>query len=239
MDEAFIRTQMLLKEEGIERLKKAVVAVFGIGGVGGYAVEALARAGVGEIHLFDHDTVSVSNRNRQIIATVQSVGRKKVEVMRERVLSINPNARVVARDMFFMPENADEVDFSLFDYVIDAVDTVTAKLTIVSRCKEQGVSVISAMGTGNKLDPTAFEVADISKTSVCPLARVMRRELKARGISSLRVVYSKEIPLSPESAEEDTERRKTPGSVSFVPPVAGLLIASEVIKALAGYGKTT
>ncbi len=234
MKECFERSAMLLGEEAINGLAGKRVAVFGVGGVGGYAAEALARTGVGAFDLIDRDTVSVSNINRQIIATWDSVGRNKTEVMKERILSINPQAQVQVHHCFFLPENADEFRFEVYDYVVDAVDTVTAKLEIIERAKKAGVPVISAMGAGNKLDPTQFVVTDISKTSVCPLAKVMRRELKKRGIADVKVVYSKEeakTPLFNPPAEEET-RKKAPGSVAFVPSVAGLIVASEVIKDL-------
>ena len=242
MTEQLSRTAKLIGKENIERLASARVAVFGVGGVGGFTVEALARSGIGHIELIDHDTVALSNLNRQIIATRDTIGRDKVEVMKERILSINPDAEVVVHKCFFLPENKDEFDFSKFTYVVDAVDTVTAKIAIIEEAKKAGVPVISSMGTGNKLDPTKFEVADISKTSVCPLAKVMRRELKKRGISHVKVVYSKEEAITPteenvaalgsEQNNEDTEGRKkiAPGSISFVPSVAGLIIAGEVIK---------
>ncbi len=242
MTEQLSRTAKLIGKENIERLASARVAVFGVGGVGGFTVEALARSGIGHIELIDHDTVALSNLNRQIIATCDTIGRDKVEVMKERILSINPDAEVIVHKCFFLPENKDEFDFSKFTYVVDAVDTVTAKLTIIEEAKKAGVPVISSMGTGNKLDPTKFEVADISKTSVCPLAKVMRRELKKRSISHVKVVYSKEEAITPteenvaalesEQNNEDTEGRKkiAPGSISFVPSVAGLIIAGEVIK---------
>ena len=242
MTEQLSRTAKLIGKENIERLASARVAVFGVGGVGGFTVEALARSGIGHIELIDHDTVALSNLNRQIIATRDTIGRDKVEVMKERILSINPDAEVVVHKCFFLPENKDEFDFSKFTYVVDAVDTVTAKIAIIEEAKNAGVPVISSMGTGNKLDPTKFEVEDISKTSVCPLAKVMRRELKKRGISHVKVVYSKEEAITPteenvaalgsEQNNEVTEGRKkiAPGSISFVPSVAGLIIAGEVIK---------
>lgn len=242
MTEQLSRTAKLIGKENIERLASARVAVFGVGGVGGFTVEALARSGIGHIELIDHDTVALSNLNRQIIATRDTIGRDKVEVMKERILSINPDAEVVVHKCFFLPENKDEFDFSKFTYVVDTVDTVTAKIAIIEEAKKAGVPVISSMGTGNKLDPTKFEVEDISKTSVCPLAKVMRRELKKRGISHVKVVYSKEEAITPteekvallgsEQNNEVTEGRKkiAPGSISFVPSVAGLIIAGEVIK---------
>lgn len=242
MTEQFSRTGKLIGQENIERLASSRVAVFGVGGVGGYAVEALARSGVGHIELIDHDTVALSNLNRQIIATHDTIGRDKVDVTKERILSINPDAEVVVHKCFFLPENKDDFDFSRYTYIVDAVDTVTAKLTIIEEAKKAGVQVISSMGTGNKLDPTKFEVADISKTSVCPLAKVMRRELKKRGIHHVKVVYSREeaikpvndeaVDLTEKQEENETMGRKkiAPGSISFVPSVAGLIIAGEVIK---------
>ena len=242
MSEQLSRTERLIGQENIEKLASARVAVFGIGGVGGFTVEALVRSGIGHIELIDHDTVAESNLNRQIIATQDTIGRDKVDVMKERILSINPDAEVIMHKCFFLPENKDDFDFSKYTYVVDAVDTVTAKIAIIEEAKKTGVPVISSMGTGNKLDPTKFEVADISKTSVCPLAKVMRRELKKRGISHVKVVYSKEKAITPltedvtpqcsEQNGEDAMGRKkiAPGSVSFVPSVAGLIIAGEVIK---------
>lgn len=236
MQEQFTRTALLLGEEGIHKLNRSRVAVFGIGGVGGYTVEALARSGVGHFLLVDNDKVALSNLNRQIIATLDTVGKYKTRVMKERILSINPEAEVETRECFFLPENAEEFDFSSFDYVVDAVDTVAAKLELVVRAQKAGVPVISSMGAGNKLDPTRFEVADIYQTSVCPLARVMRRELKARGVKGLKVVYSREEPRTPVKSplEEDkaSARRSIPGSIAFVPSVAGLIAAGEVIKDL-------
>lgn len=236
MQEQFTRTALLLGEEGIHKLNRSRVAIFGIGGVGGYTVEALARSGVGHFLLVDNDKVALSNLNRQIIATLDTVGRYKTQVMKERILSINLEAEVETRECFFLPENAEEFDFSSFDYVVDAVDTVAAKLELVVRAKKAGVPVISSMGAGNKLDPTRFEVADIYQTSVCPLARVMRRELKNRGVKELKVVYSREEPCTPAKSplEEDkaSVRRSIPGSTAFVPSVAGLIAAGEVIKDL-------
>ena len=247
--EQFSRTEMLIGAEALECLHRARVAVFGIGGVGGYVVEALARSGIGAFDLIDNDVVTESNINRQIIANHETIGRYKVDVMKERILSINPQARVQVYPCFFLPENAAEFDFSQYTYVVDAVDTVTAKLEIIMRARAAGVPVISSMGTGNKLDPTKFVVTDIHKTSVCPLAKVMRRELKKRGVESLKVVYSTEEAMKPlvidgsKSAADTTHcaaepmqngaaatRRSTPGSVSFVPSVAGLIVAGEVIK---------
>lgn len=235
----FSRSELLLGTDGVEKLKHSRVAVFGIGGVGGYVVEALARAGVGELDLIDNDTISLSNINRQIIATHKTIGKPKTDVMKERVLDINLNAKVNTYQVFYNGETADSFDFSEYDYVVDAIDTVTGKLLIIENAEKSGVQVISSMGTGNKLDPTRFEVTDIYKTSVCPLARVMRRELKARGIKKLKVVYSKEEPVSLKiSAESEVEKKGSgtaPGSVSFVPSVAGFIIAGEVIKDLIGY----
>ena len=227
-EEQFSRTELLLGSEAMEILKKSRVAVFGIGGVGGYVVEALARSGVGTLILTDKDRVCLSNLNRQIIATHQTIGRYKTEVMRERILDINPEATVVTHECFYLPETKDEFDFPSYSYVVDAVDTVTAKLSLVEEAGKAGVPVISSMGAGNKLKPFLFETADIYETSVCPLARVMRRELRKRGIERLKVVYSKEIRLKP------LEETGAPGSTAFVPSVAGLLIAAEVIRDLTG-----
>lgn len=237
MKEQFARTGLLLGEEAMEKLEKSRVAVFGIGGVGGHVVEALARSGVGAIDLIDNDTVSVTNLNRQLLATWDTVGRDKVTVMKERVLSINPDCKVTCHQCFYLPETAEQFNFYAYDYVVDAVDTVTAKISLVMECQEKDVPIISSMGAGNKLDPTAFEVADIYKTSVCPLAKVMRRELKKRGVKKLKVVYSKEEALKPSEEvgakfPEPVAKRVLPGSVAFVPSVAGLIIASEVIKDL-------
>lgn len=234
IQERFFRTAMLLGEGAMEKLSCAHVAVFGLGGVGGHLTEALARSGIGKLTIFDHDTVSESNINRQAAALTSTVGRCKADVLRERCLDINPDMEVIAHRVFYLPENADHYDFSAFDYVADAVDTVTAKLLIIERAKASGVPVISCMGAGNKLDPTAFRVADISETSVCPLARVMRRELKKRGIENVRVVYSTEPALAPEYGNADKFRRQTPGSCAFVPSVAGLIMAGEIVRALAG-----
>lgn len=227
--EEFSRTAMVYGEEAIEKLQKAHVAVFGVGGVGGFACEALARAGVGKIDLFDKDTVSLSNINRQIIALHSTVGMAKVDIMKERIKDINPDCKVNVYNVFYLPENADEYDLSKYDYIIDAVDTVSAKLEIVTRSRYSGVPVISAMGAGNKTDPTMFRVADIYSTSVCPLARVMRRELKKRGIDGLKVVYSTEEPTKCSNQDKNGEK-PVPGSLSFVPSVMGLIIAGEVIK---------
>ena len=220
----FSRTEALLGEEAMEKLKKARVAVFGIGGVGGHVVEALVRSGVGAVDIVDSDKVCLSNLNRQIIATESSIGKYKVDVMKERILDINPEAVVNVHKCFYLPETKDEFDFSQYSYVVDAVDTVTAKIQLVMEAAEAGVPIISSMGAGNKLDTTAFQVADIYKTSVCPLAKVMRRELKKRGIKKLKVVYSREQPVV---------KNAVPASVAFVPSVVGLIIAGEVIKDLA------
>lgn len=252
MLDQFSRSQLLLGGDAMEKIKNASVAVFGIGGVGSYAVEALARGGVGSLALFDDDRVCLTNLNRQIHATRKTIGTPKVEAMRDRILEINPDCKVEPHQCFYTPENAGEFDLSRYGYVIDAVDTVTAKLELIVRAKRAGVPVISCMGAGNKLDPTRFEVADIYETSVCPLARVMRRELRARGIESLKVVYSKEPPLQPiddceiscrnhcvcppGTRRKCTERRAIPGSVPFVPPVAGMILAGEVLKDIAGIG---
>lgn len=245
MDGRFSRTERLLGRDNIEKLSNARVAVFGVGGVGGYVAEALARSGIGHFVLIDDDSVALSNLNRQIIALESTIGRNKVDVMKETILEINPVAVVDAKKCFFLPENASEFDFKSYSYVVDAVDTVTAKLSIIEEAKKAGVPVISSMGTGNKLDPTRLEVADIYETSICPLARVMRRECKKRGIESLKVVYSKEETIrasygSPsndeqkELSEHDKKRRSIPGSTAFVPPAAGLIIASCVVKDIIG-----
>ena len=225
MENQFTRTEMMLGREAVSRLSSARVAVFGVGGVGGFTVEALARAGVGELHLFDSDSVSITNINRQIIALHSTVGRPKVEVMRERILDINPAARVEVFPIFYGEDTADEIDLAQYDYVVDAIDSVRSKILLITRAKSAGVPIISSMGAGNKLDPTGFEVADIYKTSVCPLARAIRSELKRRGVDSLKVVYSKEPPV--------LVGERTPGSISFVPSVVGLILAGEVIKDIA------
>lgn len=227
----FSRTALLIGEEGVEKLKKTRVAVFGIGGVGGYVVEALVRSGVGALDLIDKDTVSESNINRQIIALHSTVGRLKTEVAAERARDINPNVTVRTHNVFYLPETADSFDFSQYDYVVDAIDTVSGKLALIEQAKKANIPVISSMGAGNKLDATAFEVADIAKTSVCPLARVMRRELKKRGIEHVKVVYSKEEPLASSVTDEESGKA-VPGSIAFVPSVVGLILAGEVIKDL-------
>lgn len=247
MSDQFIRTRLLVGDEPLERLKNAKVAVFGVGGVGGYAVEALARSGVGTLHLYDDDTVSESNLNRQIAALWSTVGQPKAEVMARRVQDIAPDCQVEVFRMFYLPQNADEVDLSRYDYVIDCIDTVAAKLELVSRCTALQVKIISAMGTGNKFDPTAFRIDDISKTQGCPLARIMRKELRRRGIGRLKVVWSTELPTAPlrpadlEVPEtQDTRpgsaaRRDTPGSMPYVPAAAGLVLASAVVRELGGF----
>ena len=268
MQDQFSRTALMLGQESIEKMKSCRIAIFGIGGVGGHCAEALCRSGIGTIDLFDGDMVDITNINRQLIATHKTVGRDKVSIMRERMLEINPEVTVKARKLFFLPKTADEVDLSVYDYIIDAVDTITAKLELVCRATALGVPIISSMGAANKLDPTAFEVADIYKTSVCPIARIMRSELRKRGVDALKVVYSKEPPVQPaeysaknqtenqteNSAENQTSNhyqllipnsefripnsqriRQVPASNAFVPPVAGLIMAAEVVKDLTGY----
>lgn len=227
----FSRSSLLLGNDSIEQLSQKRVAVFGVGGVGGYTTEALARTGIAQFDLFDPDTVNITNINRQIIALTSTVGRLKVDVMKERILDINPDARVQTYPVFYMPECADDYPLDGYDYVIDAIDTVTAKLELIVRCNALHIPVISCMGAGNKLNPMGFEVTDITKTSVCPLAKVMRRELKLRGITHHKVVYSKEPPISVPFIPSEG-RRATPGSIAFVPSAAGLLLASEVIKDL-------
>ncbi len=250
----FSRTQLLFGAEGMERLYQARVAVFGIGGVGGYTVEALARSGIGTLDLIDDDRVCLTNLNRQIFATRKTVGNYKVDVARERILEINPNAVVHTYKTFYAPQTAEQFDFSQYDYVVDAIDTVTGKLGLVEQAQKAGVPIISSMGAGNKMDPAAFEVADIYETSVCPLARIMRRELKKRGVKKLKVVYSKEPAMTPiddmtiscrthcicppGTARKCTQRRQVPGSNAFVPSVVGLIIAGEVVKDLSRFGGT-
>lgn len=248
MPNEFSRTEMLLGKDAMKKLASARVAVFGIGGVGSFAAEAIVRAGIGAIDLFDDDRVTLTNINRQLLATHATIGRKKVEVMRERILDINPRCSVTANACFYGADNADGFDLTLFDYIVDAIDTVSSKLILIERAKQAHVPIISCMGTGNKLDPTRLEVSDIYKTSVCPLARVMRRELKKRGIDSLKVVYSREeahkpvddggqscgapCACSPETEQKGSAGRPVPGSVSFVPPVAGFILAAEVVRDL-------
>ena len=236
MNEQFLRTAMLLGEPAVRRLNEARVAVFGIGGVGGYTVEALARSGVGQLDVIDSDTVSVSNINRQILATHSTVGMPKVEAAKRRILDINPGCVVRTHQVFYTPETSDQFDFSVYDYIVDCIDTVTGKLALVQRAAEAGTPIICCMGTGNKLDASAFQVADISKTSMCPLARIMRKELGKRGIKHLKVVYSQEEALSPTGWEEEAAalgKRQIPGSVAFVPGAAGLILAGEVVKDIA------
>lgn len=233
--DAFSRTGLLLGEDAMKQLNSARVAIFGLGGVGGYAVEALARSGVGALDLVDHDTVSVTNMNRQILATTTTVGKSKAQVAKQRVLDINPQCQAVAREVFFGPDTMDQFDFSQYSYVIDAIDTVTGKLALITAAKNAGVPIISCMGTGNKLDPTKFQITDISKTSVCPLARIMRKECAKQGIRHLKVLFSTEDPIVPETPTDELPpegRRTIPGSVAFVPSVAGLILAGEVIKDL-------
>ncbi|MBR2062001.1 MAG: tRNA threonylcarbamoyladenosine dehydratase [Anaerotignum sp.] len=234
MDElhVFSRAELLLGKDKLEKLKNARVAVFGIGGVGSFAAEAIARGGVGHIALIDGDVVSMTNINRQLIALHSTVGREKTAVMAERIHDICPETEVAEYPVNYTAENRDLIDFASYDYIVDAIDMVTSKLLLIEEAKKAGTEVISCMGTGNKFDPTRFEVADISKTSVCPLAKVMRKELKDRGIKGVKVVYSKEIPMKPADSDE-TARRQTPGSLSFVPPVAGMILAGEVIKYIA------
>jgi tRNA A37 threonylcarbamoyladenosine dehydratase len=247
MSDQLIRTRLLIGDEPLERLKNAKIAVFGVGGVGGYAVETLARSGVGTLHLYDDDTVSESNLNRQLAALHSTLGQPKAEVMARRVRDINPDCQAEAFRMFYLPQNADQVDLSQYDYVVDCIDTVTAKLELVTRCTALQVKIISAMGTGNKFDPSAFVVTDISKTQGCPLARTMRKELRKRGVHHLKVVYSTELPTSPlrpadfeppetsDTRPGSTARRDTPGSMPFVPAAAGLLLASAVVRELGGF----
>ena len=247
MSNQFIRTRLLVGDEPLERLKNAKVAIFGVGGVGGYAVEALARSGIGTLHLYDDDTVSESNLNRQLAALHSTLGQPKAEVMARRVRDINPTCQVEAIRLFYLPQNADQVDLSPYNYVVDCIDTVAAKLELVTRCNALQVKIISAMGTGNKFDPSALVVTDISKTQGCPLARTVRKELRKRGIHHLKVVYSTELPASPlrsadyeppqttETRPGSTARRDTPGSTPFVPAAAGLLLASAVAREIGGF----
>ena len=229
----FSRAELLLGEEKLKRLRDARVAVFGIGGVGSFAAEALARGGIGHIALIDGDVVSLTNINRQLIATHKTIGREKTAVMAERISDICPETEVLTYPVIYHAETKDLIDFSAYDYIIDAIDMVSSKLLLIEEAKKAGTEIISCMGTGNKFDPTKFEVADISKTSICPLAKVMRKELKERGIHGVKVVYSKELPVKPADSSE-SGKRQTPGSLSFVPPVAGLILAGEVIRHIAG-----
>lgn len=230
--EWYSRTELIFGEEAMKKLADARVAVFGVGGVGGYAVEALARSGIGALDIIDNDTVALTNLNRQIIALRSTIGKYKVDAAAKRILDINPDIKLKAHRTFFTPETADEFDFSEYDYVIDAIDTVTGKIELVMKAQAAGTPIICSMGAGNKLDPTKFEVADIYKTSVCPLARVMRYELKKRGVKHLKCVYSTEQAITPRPTDEASGKRQTPGSCAFVPSVAGLIIAGEVIKDL-------
>ena len=227
----FSRFELLVGEDNIQKLNQAHVIVFGVGGVGGYVVEALVRSGIGHITIVDNDVISLSNLNRQIIATQETIGQKKVDVMKKRILSIHPECDVTTLDMFYLPETADQIDLSQYDYVVDAIDTITSKIELAVRC-DQKIPLISSMGTGNKINPALLQVSDIYKTSVCPLAKVMRRELKKRRVKHLKVVYSQELPMKPFASDEITHKRTIPGSTAFVPSSAGLLIASEVVKDL-------
>jgi tRNA A37 threonylcarbamoyladenosine dehydratase len=228
----FARTELLLGADAIEKLRQSSVAVFGVGGVGGYVAEALARAGVGALDLIDNDTVSLSNINRQIIALHSTIGQPKIEAAAQRLHDINPELKIVCHKCFYLPETKEQFDFTQYDYVADAIDTVAGKIALAEQANAVGTPIISAMGAGNKLDATAFKVADISKTAVCPLAKVMRKELRQRGINHLKVVYSEEPPLTPRPSAENSGKRQTPGSVSFVPSVVGLIMAGEIIKDL-------
>ena len=230
MSEQFSRTELIIGKDGLERLRCSHVIVFGLGGVGGYVVESLVRSGIGNITIVDNDSIAVSNLNRQIIALNSTIGLSKVDAFEQRILDINPNCKVTKLKLFYLPENADSIDLSLYDYVIDCIDTVTAKIELAVRCNALGVPIISSMGTGNKLDPSLLRVADISKTSVCPLARVMRRELSKRGVRHLKCVYSTEEPVKADASDE--EGKRVPGSTAFVPSSAGLLIASVVVREL-------
>lgn len=234
MTEELSRTALLLGVEGMEKLKNAKVAIFGVGGVGGYVTEALARSGVGTFILTDNDTVSVSNINRQIIALHSTVGKPKIEVMKERILDINPDAKIELHQSFYLPDTHDDYDFASYDYIIDCIDTVAAKIDIIMQAKKCGTPVISSMGAGNKLDPARFVIADIYKTHGCPLAKVMRHEMKKRGVKKLKVVFSDEIPMKVSAPLEDNARRCIPGSIAFVPASAGLVLASEVVKDIVG-----
>ena len=238
MDNQFTRTEKLIGKENVEKLHTKKVAIFGLGGVGSFVMEGLARAGIGNFILVDKDKIDITNLNRQIIATHKTIGKPKVEVAKNRILEINPNARVEIFQEFFMPETQGILDDTI-DYIVDCVDTVTAKIELVVRANEMDIPIISSMGTGNKLDPTKFEIADIYKTSVCPLAKVMRKELKNRGIKKLKVIYSKEKPIAINNSNETNSKKITPGSVSFVPSVAGLIIAGEVIKDIIEYKKSS
>ena len=228
----FSRTKLLIGEKNLLKLSDAHVAIFGIGGVGGYCVEALARCGIGNIDIIDNDKICITNINRQIYATHKTIDKYKVDVAKERILDINPNIKVNTFKIFYMSETSNLIDFNKYDYIIDAIDTVSAKLSLIEQAKKYNIPIICSMGTGNKIYPEKLEIADIAKTSVCPLARVIRTELKKRKIKNVKVVYSKEIPIKPEKSEETSVKRQTPGSISFVPPVAGLIMAGEVVKDL-------
>ena len=242
MTDRFSRTEMLLGSDAMEKLRNARVAVFGLGGVGGYIVEALARSGVGALDIIDNDTVSITNLNRQIVAVEETVGMPKTEAAKMRIMQISPDCKVTAYNTFYMPENSSDFDFAQYDYIADAIDTVTAKIELVMNANKCGTPIICSMGTGNKLNPAELEVADIYKTSVCPLARIMRYELKRRGIKKLKVVYSKEMPIVPTGAAaekcraESTGKKNVPGSTAFVPAVAGMIIASEIVKDICSVG---
>lgn len=232
------RTELLVGEEGISKLNNSKVIVFGVGGVGSFVVESLTRAGIGNLVLVDNDTVCISNLNRQIHATQATIGRVKVDVMKERVVSINPNCNVETKQIFVTPENISEIITNDIDYVVDAIDTITSKLALAEYCYKNGINIISSMGTGNKIDPSQFKVSDVYKTKVCPLAKVMRYELRKRGVKKLKVVYSEEMPMTPDKGRAvPSQKRQTPGSISFVPPVAGMIIGGEVIKDLSGLNK--
>lgn len=239
MEQAFSRTKLLIGDDNLKKLENARVAIFGIGGVGGYVCEALVRSGISSFDLIDNDVISITNLNRQIIATRDTIGRKKVDVMKERILSINQNAKVNTFDTFYLEENKNQFDFTKYDYVIDAIDTISGKLSLIEECKKVNTPIISSMGAGNKLNPTLFEVSDIYQTSVCPLAKVMRKELKKRNIKDLKVVYSKEEPIELKEKIPTFEgsHKITPGSISFIPSVVGLIISSEVIKDLINKGE--
>lgn len=234
MSEQFLRTEFLIGKDGIEKLKNARVAIFGIGGVGGYTAEALTRCGIGTIDIIDNDTINITNINRQIYALHSTLDQYKVDVAKQRMLDINPNVKVNTYKIFYMPETSHLFDFKNYDYIVDAIDTVTGKIELVMKAQEAGTPIICSMGTGNKMNPAMLEVADIYKTSVCPLAKVMRQELKKRRVKKLKVVYSKETPIKPTQVD-DTSSRRTPGSNAFVPPAAGLIIASEVVKDILSY----
>ena len=236
MADQYSRTRLLLGEDGVSKLRNARVAVFGLGGVGGYTAEALARSGIGRLDLIDNDVINLTNLNRQILALHSTIGMPKVEAAKSRILDIDPTIQVTTHQVFYLPETADQFDFSQYDYVVDAIDTVTGKLALIAQAKAAGVPIISCMGTGNKLDPTAFQVTDISQTSGCALARIMRKECAKRGLAGIKVVYSQELPAAqqeePEPQPEGSTRRSTPGSTAFVPAVAGLIMAGEVVKDL-------